>query len=81
VGVHRHLRFPSFEDGLRYGIPEERDSRGLANGEDNASVDMIGRCKVLMTPLLVQKGGLVRNCVLRLARDAFGVPYSKVVNT
>jgi hypothetical protein len=30
---------------------------------------------------VVQKGGLDRDSVLRLARNALGVPYGEVVNT
>jgi len=29
VGFHCHFRFPSFESGFQYGIPEERDSGGV----------------------------------------------------
>ena len=50
MGVNRHLGFPSIENGLWNGVLEKRDSRESRCWRGSASVVMMGRCRVPMTP-------------------------------
>ena len=74
------LDFHSSRVGSGMGYREIGTLWGLAVGGDNASGVGIGRCRVPMTPPVVQKGGVDRHCVFRFKRDAPGVQYSEIIN-
>ena len=81
VGVYCHFGFPSNECGFRYGVPEKRDSRGFCQRGGQSLRRRDREVYGAHNPLVVQKGGLDRHYVFRLARDAHGVPLSEMVNT
>ena len=75
------LDFHPSSVGSGMGYRKRGDLGGLADGGGQSLRGRDREVNGAHDPLVVQKSGLDRHYVFRLARDAPGVPYSEMVNT